>query len=134
MADTSGLADRVREFARARAEAIGETFVETARGFAPRRTGAGADSIQVESITEQSNGYTIHVTVAEIYMRYQNDGTGLYGPNGTPITPKNGKFLVFPALIGGGMVFARSVRGTEPTHFWERTVEAWPRIVQEASS
>jgi hypothetical protein len=37
--------------------------------------------------------------------------------------------LVFDWPAAGGIVFARQVRGTEPTHFWERTLDAWPAII-----
>jgi len=113
-----------------RAQDLGDAFVETAQSYAPRRTGAGADSIAVEDVHATSSGVRVVIKVGEEYMAFQNFGTGIYGPRGTPIVPhKAGGVLVFDSLIGGGLVFARSVRGTEPTHFWERTVDAWPQIV-----
>lgn len=131
--DVSGLQDRVRQFARERTERMAKRFVEVAQGYAPRASGTGADSIEVESVDESSFGVTARIVVGEQYMAYQNFGTGVYGPRGVPITPQNGTFLVFPAKIGGGLVFARSVRGTEPTHFWERAVDQWGRIVAESA-
>lgn len=111
-----------------RAEALGEAFVQQARAYAPRRTGAGADSIEVATIDATPNGVRIRIAVGEQYMKWQNEGTGIYGPSGQPITPhKQGGVLVFDGV--GGIVFARQVRGTEPTHFWERTIDAWPQIV-----
>lgn len=60
------------------------------------------------------------------YAGYVNRGTGIYGPSGQPIRPKNGQFLVFhpgrmigplpkgkkhPAPDQRGLVFAREVKG-----------------------
>lgn len=124
--------DRIKRLvelhALARAEQIGDAFVRTAQAFAPRRTGAGADSIEVATVEATSSGVRIRVVVGEQYMKWQNEGTGVFGPRGQPIKPhRRGGVLVFDGI--GGVVFAREVKGTEPTHFWERTVDAWPRIV-----
>lgn len=128
--DTSGLQRLLRERGRDIATRLGAEFVNTAQGFAPRRTGAGADSIEVQSVDENGDAFVIRIVVGEVYMRYQNEGTGIYGPEGTPIVPTNGKVLVFDGI--GGTVFTPSVRGTEPTHWWDRTVDAWPSIVRNA--
>ena len=65
------------------------------------------------------------------YASFQNYGTGIYGPEGTPIVPRRpGGVLVFDWPAAGGIVFARSVRGTEPTHYWERTLDEWPEILK----
>lgn len=131
--DVSGLQAGVRSYARDRAAALGERFVEVARGFAPRRTGEGADSIEAGDVSESSSGFSLRITVGAIWMRYQNEGTGIYGPDGAPITPTSGNVLVFDWPAAGGLVFARSVRGTEPTHWWERALEQWPSIVRDAA-
>jgi hypothetical protein len=66
------------------------------------------------------------------YATYVNRGTGIYGPTGQPIRPKNGQFLVFRAgrMIGPlqkgekhlaptqrGLVFAREVKGSPPNPY-----------------
>ena len=50
------------------------------------------------------------------YAIYQEMGTGIYGPKGSPITPKRAKMLVFTTKAGN-LVFARSVRGSQPKKF-----------------
>lgn len=55
------------------------------------------------------------------YAKYVEFGTGIYGPNKAPITPKNGKFLAFKSK--GSWVFTKSVKGSKPNPFVERTVE-----------
>jgi hypothetical protein len=130
--DVSGVTRLVREHGRTIAESIGSTFVNKAQGLAPRRTGAGADSIAVEAVDDNGDVYVVRIVVGEVYMKYQNEGTGIYGPEGTPIVPRNARVLVFDSAIMGGLVFAPSVKGTEPTHWWDRTIDAWPEIVREA--
>jgi hypothetical protein len=74
------------------------------------------------------------------YARYLHEGTGIYGPKGTPIRPVTAKVLRFKPgrMIGplpkgqagsspenrGGWVFARSVKGIPPHPF---LVEAFER-------
>lgn len=55
------------------------------------------------------------------YGVYQEYGTGVYGPKGTPITPKRGRFLVFKGK-DGNMVFARSVAGSPKREFMKKGV------------
>jgi hypothetical protein len=129
--DVGGLPERVRQYALDRALTLGQAFVNAAQNNAPRRTGAGADSIAVDSVEETSAGIAVRVVVGEVYMTYQNEGTGIYGPLGVPIRPVAAKVLVFDSAVLG-LVFATSVRGTEPTHWFDRTIDQWPAIVGDA--
>lgn len=112
---------------------IAEEFVDTARGFSSRRTGALADSIEAEDVRRQRDRVTCRVFVGEEYGIYQDQGTGIYGPTGERITAASGGVLVFDWPSAGGTVFARSVAGSEPTRFWTRTVERWDAIVRAAA-
>jgi HK97 gp10 family phage protein len=130
--NVEGLKDQVRSYALARAERLGDAFIDQLRSNMPRRTGELAASAEVDDISEQSDGVKVKVVVRSHYAAFQNYGTGIYGPEGTPITPRRaGGVLVFDWPAAGGVVFARSVRGTEPTHFWERTLDQWPTIIRE---
>jgi hypothetical protein len=70
------------------------------------------------------------------YALYVHEGTGIYGPKGQPIRPKNGRFLVFEARNArttprgrGNIVFARQVRGQRPQRFLLEALRAaspWP--------
>lgn len=70
------------------------------------------------------------------YALYVHEGTGIYGPKGTPIRPKRGQYLVFEARNArttprgrGNLVFARQVRGQRPNRFLLRALQAaspWP--------
>jgi Bacteriophage HK97-gp10, putative tail-component len=66
---------------------------------------------------------TIHgnLVIGEVYTDldygfYVQQGTGVYGPSGRPIRPVQARVLAWPAR-GGGMVFARVVRGQRPQPF-----------------
>lgn len=130
--NTAQIERLVREHARDRMERLGRAFVDQARELAPRRSGDGADSIEAGDVQENSGGYSLTVTVGAEYMRFQNEGTGVYGPGGQPITARPGGVLAFDWPAAGGMVFAHHVRGVEATHWWDRTILAWPRIVSAA--
>lgn len=70
------------------------------------------------------------------YALYVHEGTGIYGPKGQPIRPKNGRYLVFEARNArttprgrGNIVFARQVRGQRPQRFLLEALKAaspWP--------
>jgi hypothetical protein len=47
--------------------------------------------------------------------RILQEGSGIYGPSGAPITPKNSRFLSF--VVNGKRVFAMSVKGTPKRRF-----------------
>lgn len=51
------------------------------------------------------------------YALFVHEGTGVYGPTGSPITPKAGQFLVFTPKGASRPVFARSVQGQRPQPF-----------------
>lgn len=55
------------------------------------------------------------------YVKFVNDGTGIYGPYKTPIYSKHiGKPLAFQ--VGGKMVFTRMIRGQRPQKIVERSI------------
>lgn len=108
---------------------LGAAFVDRAQSNASRRTGALADSIQAESPVASATSVRVRAFVGVDYGRYQDEGTGIYGPEGVPITPRNARVLRFDWPAAGGIVFARSVRGSEPTRFWQRTIIEWPLVV-----
>ncbi|MGW0681819.1 HK97 gp10 family phage protein [Streptomyces sp. NPDC002754] len=56
------------------------------------------------------------------YAIYQELGTGIYGPRGTPIRPKRGRYLVFTPKGASRPVFARQVRGTPPKRYLTRAL------------
>lgn len=68
------------------------------------------------------------------YARYHHDGTGIHGPKGRPITPKNGPFLVFTPKGAKKPVFATQVAGSKPNPFLtDALAEAVPYPIQMAT-
>ncbi len=76
---------------------------------APVDTGNLKNSI---TVNVNDKGINIYMPEYAVYLEY---GTGIYGPLGRPITPKDAKALKFK--IGGKTVFAKSVKGMTPQPF-----------------
>jgi len=128
--DVSGVQDALKVFAREHADAIGEEFVRRARERAPRRTGALADGVEYQ-VNDGPAGPQVTVTCAEDYGRYQDEGTGVYGPLGVPIVPVTASVLAWDGQ--DGVVFAMSSRGSRPTHWWSDTIKEWADIVRSVA-
>lgn len=89
---------------------------------APRKTGNLKRSIHAE--VGSIGGFTgkvIQDTGVAKYGYWVHDGTGIYGPKGTPIVPVNKKVLAWKS--GNGMFFARSVKGMKPRPFMKQAFE-----------
>jgi len=56
------------------------------------------------------------------YAKYQEYGTGIYGPYKRPIKPTRGRFLVFKNKAGK-TIFAKEVRGTQPKQFMKKGLQ-----------
>lgn len=102
----------------------GNQVVQFAQQYAPRRTGALANSIEM---TIQGDGLSAAVTANRPYAAYDEFGTGPRGEFGGPpivITPKRGKYLRFKTK-DGRVVYAKRVvsRGMAPRPFMRPAVE-----------
>lgn len=128
--DASALEQRLREMAVEEADKLADRVVEIAQSRCSRRTGTLADSISNEGAVSTGNGATAHVVVGEDYGKYQDEGTGIYGPEGTRI--EGNPLLAFDWPAAGGLVIVHSVAGSPGTHFWTDTVNDWPSIVASA--
>lgn len=98
--------------------AVTERMVEDTRQACSRRTGQLADSIGADPWAEQGNQFTSTIRATAPYARYQEEGTGIYGPTGSRIYPIRAKVLAFDWPAAGGVVFARSVAGSPGRHFF----------------
>ncbi len=130
---TDTLGEGLREMALRLGDSLGERFVQQAKDHASRRTGAMADSVVAEAATMSGDTVTVHVEVGAEHGIYQDEGTGIFGPEGRPITPVRARVLRFDWPAAGGIVFAHSVQGSEPTRWWTKTVAMWDQIVRRAS-
>lgn len=99
----------------------------SARGLAGHETGRLSASIQTTPV--KVTGYTIHSTIGTDvpYAMYNHDGTGIFGPNGTPICAKRKPYLVF--WIDGRKIVTKCVKGYPGTHFLVKALKVaqdWP--------
>lgn len=133
--DTADILRGLDELALAMATRVADDFVEEVQGNASRRTGFLAESVKAEPPVVTSTEIRIHIEVGADYGIYQEEGTGIFGPEGRPITStRPGGVLRFDWPAAGGIVFARSVIGSEPTRFWSKAVDSFPQIVNRVNA
>lgn len=99
---------------------------------APRDTGAMTQTMTVEVTDSGDRHIGRHIAAPAEYASYQDEGTGVYGPEGTPIVPTNGKVLAFYWRKTGKVEFRASVLGSPATHWWSDRVSRWADYVAEA--
>lgn len=117
--------DRVRRAA--------DICVDLTKEAASRRTGALADSVSHTEPALADNLVTCTITADVFYARWQDEGTGIYGPSGQRIFPTHAKVLRFDWAAAGGVVYAKSVAGSPGTHFFtEPMPERWSQSLQAA--
>jgi hypothetical protein len=104
----------------------GRNVAYYARRFCPVNTGRLRASITTE-LVQYAGNIAVLVGTNVNYAMYQHEGTGIYGPHGTPIVPVRAKFLRFRPRGSSDFVFARQVRGTPPTFFLRRALVAAAR-------
>lgn len=118
------LAERVKTHAIALARLADQLTVTETQAAASRRTGALVEGISATEPTLEGTRVTSTITSAAPYSKFQDEGTGLYGPTGARIFPKTAKALRFDSPAAGGIVFARSVAGAPGRHFWAEPLPA----------
>lgn len=107
--------------------------LSAARRGTPVDTGRLRASLTVQFLP----GPVARIGSAEKHAIMVHEGTGIYGPTGRPITPKNGTFLRWPATNNSGAgrrrykggrteayVYARSVKGMKGRPFLRDALEA----------
>jgi HK97 gp10 family phage protein len=85
-------------------------------GYAPRKFGTLKRSIRGE-VTSAFTGTILQDATVAKYGKWVENGTGIYGPLGTPIVPINAKFLAWQGPKG--WCRAKSVRGMKPRPYME---------------
>lgn len=86
------------------------------------KTKVGVDTGRLRSsitgtVTAEGTRIVGRVGSGVVYAAYHHQGTGVYGPKGRPIRPKNGPFLVFTPKGAKRPVFARQVSGSKPNPY-----------------
>ncbi|AXQ60642.1 tail completion or Neck1 protein [Gordonia phage MelBins] len=115
---------------------VGRRVQNAARRRAPVDSGALRNSIEyVVDVGPNSTRVTIGSALP--YARYLHEGTGIYGPQGTPIVPVTREVLKFQVKGSSGRrrgrdapwVFAKSVKGVKPNPFLvDALVEVMGRV------
>lgn len=87
-------------------------------GSGPKRVNHG---LLRASVATQLGTYgadlSMRVGTNVYYARWVHDGTGIYGPHGTPIVPRHAQALKFFWKKIGSTVYAKSVKGMRPNPF-----------------
>lgn len=92
---------------------------------APKDHGRMAGSFTLE----RESSYRHKIRAGVEYALFVHEGTGIYGPNRSPILPKNASRLVFSWK--GQMWHLRSVKGQEANPFADRAMTATEARVPE---
>jgi hypothetical protein len=106
------------------AREAGQLAVTQTQAAVSRRSGALFDGISTSEPALEDTRVTQQITSAADYSKFQDDGTGIYGPTGARIFPKTAKVLRFDSPAAGGIVFARSVAGSPGRHFFSEPMAA----------
>lgn len=114
-----------QQAARRWADRLGNDIVNEAKRRCPVDEGTLRASITYVTSFQSGSASVVVGTPLE-YGRYLHEGTGIYGPRGTPIVPTTRHALKFKWDGPGvntrskdkrGYVFAKSVKGVEPNPF-----------------
>lgn len=90
----------------------------------PRRVDTGELKYSINTQLLSGGGkLAVRVGTNVFYAIFVHDGTGIYGPTGTPIKPKLKKVMVW-TNSKGKKVFAYQVAGIEPNPFLANAVNA----------
>lgn len=97
-------------------------YQATAKQLAPIDKGVLRGSIQIQAASWSGDTVTGSVGTGPMdYALYMEQGTGIYGPTGAPITPKNKKVLAW--FADGQWRYAKSVKGVKPHWYMRGSVE-----------
>lgn len=104
----------------------GHNVESLAKKYCPVNTGHLRASITTKLVKYGGN-LAVLVGSNLNYAMYQHEGTGIYGPHGTPIVPVRAKYLRFKPKGSSTFVYAKEVRGSMPTFFLKRALPAAAR-------
>ena len=115
------LEQAVHAYADDRTNAARAEIAHRIRQNAPRFSGQLADSIEVDAFTRSGTVYQARAHADAPQARWTDEGTGVYGPSGARIFPRNGRALTFywpGGFAGPGVYSFRSVAGQPAQRWW----------------
>lgn len=109
---------------------IGKTLESTAKSKASwtDRTGNTRQAIH-GGADAASNGAVIYLAHGSMVGTYLEEGTGIHGPHGQKIVPRNAKAMRF--TMGGSTIFAKSTEGMPKQPIIEPTALAALPMIEE---
>jgi hypothetical protein len=130
----AAMEDSLRQHCRDNLPLVTAQMVEATQAAASRRTGALAASIGADEWADEGTRFTSVIYAGRDLdnpdvARFQDEGTGIYGPEGQRITAHGGGVLAFDWPAAGGVVFFRSVAGAPGRHYF---IEPMPDRYREA--
>lgn len=121
--------DKALRYLKEAVEDIADEIEATARELAPEDTGElKAHPVDRRDLKRRVQGpgglvvkSEISVPKVPVYAKWVHDGTGIYGPHGTPIVPRKSPFMRFQ--IDGKWFAKKSVQGQQPQPYLKEAVE-----------
>lgn len=101
---------------------LAERVEKTAKQLAPRETGELRRSINRMPISIRGLHVRVKVATNCGYGLFPEEGTGIYGPTGSVITPKRARLLVFKPRGLSHVISVKSVRGQPGQHFMRQAL------------
>lgn len=86
-------------------------------------TGALSASIEVDMF-RHDKAFGARIGTSIYYAKWVHDGTGIFGPRGTPITPVTADYLAFVRKGGSRVERRKSVAGMKPNPFMKNAISA----------
>lgn len=132
MANADNLRTVMRERAGQVIDLAAGTIAHLVQGDAPVRTGALRDSVTVTEPAVDGDQFEVTIATPLEYASWQNSGTGVWGPTGSPIRPVRARYLRW--MGPEGPIFRLQVAGTPPTWFWNEHVnpDSWTAAIADA--
>lgn len=131
MAALDQLRQKVQDHALLLVQRAADQTVLATQAAAPRRDGTLAEGITHDQPVLSDTFVTCTITSAAPYSRWQDEGTGIFGPSGMRIFPKTAKALRFE--IGGEVLYRKSVAGSPATRFFSEPMAArWAQALAES--
>jgi len=101
---------------------LGRRIAVRASRLSPNFSGRLSRSIRAGRTVQRGNLVSVKIGTNTGYGLFPETGTGIFGPTGRPIRPKNGTFLVFQPRGLGHVIRVRSVRGQPGQHYMRQAL------------
>ncbi len=102
---------------------------EDVKGNIERFTSVDEGKLQGNWERETISDWIHNISTTTKYAKWVDRGTGIYGPTGQRIYPKNADYLTFN--IGGNQVFVRSIAGQKGSNYTGRAKEETNKRLKE---